>query len=187
DREVTIYEVLLNSINISTIIPIIGLNNHTTNNMSLDNINDRYSVRAINCAGSSVSNEVVYTPNPPSAPYISISTTYVSSTSCTGTITLTWPAVTSDREVTSYEVLLNGTNISTTTPTGGQNNYTTGVLNLLEHYATYTVVATSCAGSNTSSDVVFNSPTPAIPAAPLLTATPTITLLQVSTCAAQIA
>ncbi|WP_411023748.1 hypothetical protein, partial [Salmonella sp. s51228] len=92
-----------------------------------------YTVVATSCAGSNTSSPVMYISpilTQPSAASISISTTYVSSTSCTGTITLTWTAVTSDREVTSYEVLLNGTNINTTTPTAGNNTYTTNMMSL---------------------------------------------------------
>ena len=160
DREVTSYEVLLNGTTISTTTPTAGTNTYTTSMMSLAGFTGAYTVRAISCAGSSVSNEVVFTPSPPLAANVSLSTAFVSSTNCTGTITLTWPAVTSDREVTSYEVLLNGTNISTTTPTAGQNNYTTGELNLLEHYTTYTVVATSCAGYSISDELVFTPTSP---------------------------
>lgn len=97
--------------------------------------------------------------DPPSLANVSITITYNSSTSCTGTITLTWLAVTSDRAVTSYEVLLNGTNINTTAPMA-INSYTIDVLNLLSHYATYAVIAASCAGNSTTSSVMYTPPTP---------------------------
>lgn len=89
----------------------------------------------------------------PSAPNVSISSRYFSNSNCRGVITLTWPAVSSDRPVRSYSVLLNGTRISILNP-AIMNVYIIRT-NLLQHYGIYTVTSTSCVGSNTSSPVVF--------------------------------
>ncbi|WP_411023762.1 hypothetical protein, partial [Salmonella sp. s51228] len=79
-----------------------------------------YTVSAISCAGITLSSPAVFTSLtsvPPSAASITISSTPVPPTSCTtGNITLTWAAVTSNKLVTSYEVLVNETRIATLTP-----------------------------------------------------------------------
>ncbi|WP_411022957.1 hypothetical protein, partial [Salmonella sp. s51228] len=64
---------------------------------------------------------------------------------------------------------MNGTSITTLTPSEGQNSYTTGTQSLLEYFAEYTVIAISCAGSTLSSPAVFAPLTFAPPSAANIT------------------